>query len=395
MEKYCKKQQKGFVLIGAILGMTIIGAALGGVYYLYKEKNIENNGQLAGEQIRILGQAVDEYISINRDKIANLQSDENMLCQNNGICNLTVAGLKNSGELPNTFSEYNVWKSGYLIQIKREGNPPDYKITGLVLTKEMPANKALKMLGFAVQKGGANAGTNLTDLNKISGNSGVWSYTNKDFSIISNTKYQLAYRVGYNASQYSPYLRRDGSLPMTGPLNMNKHNIQNLNILETDNAQVNNSLNVNGNTNINGHLTGNLVPRQTVTAGKNCSPNGLIAKSENGSLLSCVNGMWESPNGEKFGSYTLTECGWRSSFDERGVDYLYLFDTNSIAKHNSNFCLTENKLTGKCSCPAGTTPKAVGTSTCATKNFRGSNSDSIGTTRTYYRTEYRCLSRRR
>ena len=65
------KKQKGSLLIGAILGLLVIGSVITYGYSYFKEKSIIDKGKLAGEQIRLLGQAVDEYISINRDKIAN------------------------------------------------------------------------------------------------------------------------------------------------------------------------------------------------------------------------------------------------------------------------------------------------------------------------------------
>lgn len=38
----------------------------------------------------------------------------------------------------------------------------------------------------------------------------------------------LAFRVGYNSALYALYLRRDGTLPMTGNLNMGGHSIINV-----------------------------------------------------------------------------------------------------------------------------------------------------------------------
>ena len=308
MKKYdIKSREKGIALTSIILGLALIGAASAIAYKSYQDKQIVEQGRLAGEQIRLLGQAVDEYISINRDQIANLRSNDILKCQNNGVCDITVAGLRNTGELPSTFSDYNSFKSPYKIQIKREGNPPDYKITGIIVTSESPDTKPLKILGYAVKGGGANAGTNLADTSKISGNSGLWSYTKRDFDIISDSQYQLAYRVGYNASQYSPYLRRDGSLPMTGSLSMDRHSIRNVDYMDAQNLQVNNGLNVggrsvignlhiNGDTTMGGRLTGDVIPRQVVVAGQGCSPNGLIARDQTGLTLSCVNGAWTASN---------------------------------------------------------------------------------------------------
>ena len=310
--KKLKYKQKGSLLIGAILVMGLIGVGSIWAWESYKEKQIVDKAKLAGEQIRLLGQATDEYISIHRDKIANLQSDGNIKCQQNGLCELTIIGLKQSGELPSSFSEHNSWGSEYKIQIKREGTPPDYKISGIIVTADSPTTKSMKILGYATKEGGANAGNNLIDINKITGNAGLWSFNPKDFNIISNTKYQLAYRVGYNASQYSPYLRRDGSLPMTGPLDMAWHNVRNIDNLNAKNGQINDSLNisgrtttgnlhVNGDTTMGGKLTGDVIPRQTVSIGQSCSPNGLLGKDHSGMLLNCVNGVWGAVGSQSSG----------------------------------------------------------------------------------------------
>lgn len=287
-----KYKKHGIGLVGIMLTLLIVGSITSGLIYTYNEYKIQEKGRLSGEQIRNLGQAVDEYISINRDKIANLQSDGNIRCQANGFCELTVAGLRRTGELPNSFNDKNVWGSEYKIQIKREGVPPDYKISGIVVTTSEPPKSLVKILGTAVQSGGANAGNNLTDIQKMSGNSGAWSYTKSDFNIISNTEYQLSYRIGYNASQYSPYLRRDGSLPMTGHLDMAGHNINNINYMNANTGQFNGNLSVNGDGYVGGKLTSDLIPKQTVVQGQGCSPNGLIAKTSNGRILSCVDGRY-------------------------------------------------------------------------------------------------------
>ncbi|RVT55586.1 shufflon system plasmid conjugative transfer pilus tip adhesin PilV, partial [Klebsiella pneumoniae] len=60
-----------------------------------------------------------------------------------------------------------------------------------------------------------------------SGHSGQWSETSANFNNITSTG-QLAFRVGYNSALYSFYLRRDGTLPMTGDLNLDGHNINNI-----------------------------------------------------------------------------------------------------------------------------------------------------------------------
>lgn len=357
--KLLKNNKKGFSLLGIMLGMFIFSGIIASCFVIYRNSQISKQGQLAGEQIRILGQAVDEYISIHHNMIANLESDQNLKCNKNGICEITVDGLRNSGELINSFSNVNTFGSEYKIQIKREGNPPEYKISGLVITTKSPDNKPLKVLGFAVQTGGANAGNNLIDPQIISGNSGAWKYTKNDFNIISDSEYQLAYRVGYNASQYSPYLRRDGTLPMTGNLNLDKYNINNAKSINAEQAnmgevntnkinanegQINNNININGHTNtgslhvngdanINGRLIGDLLPKQTVQTGNNCSPNGLIGKDQIGNLLSCVNGFWANIGGQSSGvkDYLYFDSG--SNFPRYGLSVNEYLCTITSFKH--------------------------------------------------------------
>ncbi|CER10127.1 prepilin-type N-cleavage/methylation domain-containing protein [Salmonella enterica subsp. enterica serovar Typhi] len=60
-----------------------------------------------------------------------------------------------------------------------------------------------------------------------SGHSGQWSETSANFNNITSAG-QLAFRVGFNSALYSVYLRRDGTLPMTGDLNLDGHNINNV-----------------------------------------------------------------------------------------------------------------------------------------------------------------------
>lgn len=356
-----KKYKKGFGMVGIMLSLVIVGAITSGMFVWYKDRQIQIKGELAGEQIRLLGQAVDEYISINYDKIANLESDQNLKCKNAGFCQITVEGLKKSGELPNTFLNLNSWGSEYKIELKREGISPNYKITGIVVTKDAPTTKPVKILGNAVKNGGANAGNNLINIKKISGNSGAWYYTKSDFDIISDSEYQLAYRVGYNASQYSPYLRRDGTLPMTGNLDLSGHNINNIGILRSNQVATDfmrsNNVNVERDLSVNGTLNGNLVPKQTVIPGQPCSPIGLVAKNETGALVSCVNGYWaniSSNNGEVY-LFRVHSGMATYSYHKNYIDK-YTMKSETVLKVGTNLngdCLYSSLQNRQCGCGVG------------------------------------------
>ncbi|SQC93855.1 Uncharacterised protein [Cedecea neteri] len=81
------------------------------------------------------------------------------------------------------------------------------------------------LLGKSMQTAGIDSGVSkLTST--VSGYGGQWSEKASDYNNITSTGL-LAYRVGYNSAMYSVYLRRDGTLPMTGDLNMGTKNIYN------------------------------------------------------------------------------------------------------------------------------------------------------------------------
>lgn len=144
----------------------------------------------------------------------------------------------------------------------------------------------------------------------------------------------IAMNNNYDSQGFASFLRRDGTLPMTGDLNLKdatgtRHNINNA---ETVNAQnVNAALDVVAGRDVwaTGSVTaewlhstkdaqidrsltsmGRLYAREYVEVsgwaaqGQGCSPNGLIANSGNGPLF-CQSGVWKDPTATAPG----TLCG--------------------------------------------------------------------------------------
>lgn len=134
-----------------------------------------------------------------------------------------------------------------------------------------------------MQIAGIDSGMTRTTSNAF-GYGGQWSETSANFNNITSAG-QLAFRVGFNSALYSIYLRRDGTLPMTGNLNMggqSVYNAQNITangttttgILKTNAAAtVGTTLNVAGVTTLrsdlnvygNGQIYGNLNSNNTVS----------------------------------------------------------------------------------------------------------------------------------
>ena len=286
------KNNKGFTLIELILVISI-GSLISFLSFQELIKKQDNLlAQSAGEQINKVGNAVNSYIAVHYDDLSKLQNSTNNTTDpgprtcitSTGICTITIQTLINEGILPSTFSGTNSFNSGYSISLKRTGSSPYYNINGIVLTNNSWIGSGNKvrydLLGTAMQKAGIDSGMSNSSTNKISGYNGSWSVDNTTFSNINKTGL-LAYQVGYGSYSYSIYLRRDGTLPMTGNLDMGSQNINNVNnitasgaiqsatIKSTGAITVGTTLNVSGvttlsGTNVNGVLNAN---SNFVTAG--------------------------------------------------------------------------------------------------------------------------------
>ena len=279
------KNNKGFTLIELILVISI-GSLISFLSFQELIKKQDNLlAQSAGEQINKVGNAVNSYIAVHYDDLSKLQNSTNNTTDpgprtcitSTGICTITIQTLINEGILPSTFSGTNSFNSGYSISLKRTGSSPYYNINGIVLTNNSWIGSGNKvrydLLGTAMQKAGIDSGMSNSSTNKISGYNGSWSVDNTTFSNINKTGL-LAYQVGYGSYSYSIYLRRDGTLPMTGNLDMGTQSINNAKditasgttqsgtLRSTGATAVGTTLNVAGlttlaETNINGQLNAN------------------------------------------------------------------------------------------------------------------------------------------
>ncbi|EAA0682555.1 TPA: shufflon system plasmid conjugative transfer pilus tip adhesin PilV [Escherichia coli] len=264
-------KKKGFTL----LEVTIV-LGIGTLIAFMKFQDMRNDQEAVladnvGTQIKQLGEAVNRYISIRYDKISTLSSSNNQssdpgprTCSAAG-CEITYQTLINEGLLPVGYTGTNAQKASYKIVLKRSGTAPDYVINGLITTAspwEEGGRIRYDLLGKAVQAAGVDGG--MSRNTKIaSGYGGQWSENSNSYSNITGGGL-LAYRVGYNSSMYSVYLRRDGTLPMTGDLNLGGKSIKNIKdmtasgttttgaLKTTGNASVASDLSVGGTSTLNG-----------------------------------------------------------------------------------------------------------------------------------------------
>ena len=229
------KLKKGFSLLELTLVLGI-GVAVAFIKFQDMKNEQENiNADIAGQEIQRIGSAVNNYISLRYDKLSTLSNaagngtDPGPRTCSGSICTITYQTLINEGILPSGYVPKNSFSStDYTIQLKRSGTSPNYVIDGVVLTNAAwveGGRVRYDLLGKAMQSAGIDSATTKTT-SQMNGFGGTWTLQQSDFSAI-NKQGLLGFRVGYNASLYSAYLRRDGTLPMTGNLDMGNQDIKN------------------------------------------------------------------------------------------------------------------------------------------------------------------------
>lgn len=232
------KIKKGFSLLELTL---VLGVGTMVAFMKFQDMKNEQESIMAsavGQQMKQIGEAVNGYINIRYDKLSTLSNaagtgtDPGPRTCSGSVCEITYQTLINEGLLPSTYTGTNANKSSYKIILKRDGTSPNFVINGLITTSTAwieGGKTRYDLLGNAMQTAGIDSGmTKTTSI--ASGYSGQWTETSANFNNITSAG-QLAFRVGFNSALYSVYLRRDGTLPMTGDLNLDGHNINNVDAL--------------------------------------------------------------------------------------------------------------------------------------------------------------------
>lgn len=149
---------------------------------------------------------------------------------------ITLEDLKNAGLLPTVYKNQTPFGGTINMEVvATAGTTPT--LTGLVTTSpwlDGNGTPRYDLLGAAVRRIGAQGGVTFYTTDTVSGLNGLWSATNGggapgpgQFTFI-NAAGQLAVRSYGDTSGYDNiYLRRDGTLPMLGNLDMGFHDINN------------------------------------------------------------------------------------------------------------------------------------------------------------------------
>lgn len=319
-----KQNKKGFSLLELILVLSV-GSMMAFIKFQDMKNNQENMmADTVGNQIKQIGGAVNRYISIHYDKLSTLSSSSSQssdpgprTCSSNG-CEITYQTLVNEGFLPVGYTGVNMQKSSYKIVLKRAGIAPNFVINGLITTTS-PWREGRKyrydLLGKAMQVAGIDSGMTQSAA-LVSGLQGAWTETSSAFNNITAAGL-LAYRVGYDSSMYSVYLRRDGTLPMTGNLNMANQDINNArnitaagttttNILHSKgDTNIGVNLNVGGNAQVNGVInSNNTVSGTTITSrGETYTQNWFRTMGDGGVYFQKWGGGWNMTDANTIQAY--------------------------------------------------------------------------------------------
>lgn len=236
--KKTNKRNKGFTLLELILVLGIGSLALIGFVQMEQKRQETLAAENSGGQINEVGQALGQYINMNNSYLQtavplNTTSAAiplSVMQSSTGTTTIGGVAVPNRLLLPTTYLNRLVFPTvspvTYSIYLRNNAGT----IVGLILTNGGIVDKTgatrYDWAGTAMKKAGSNAGIAFGLATQISGLNGVWTLTNAQFPAI-NTLGQFGYRVAYQGTYDSTYLRLDGMYPMNGNLNMGNYNIKN------------------------------------------------------------------------------------------------------------------------------------------------------------------------
>lgn len=273
-----RRSQSGFTLLEVLLAIGI-SLTIGAVALTEMRRDNESQqAKAVGQQLASVGAALNTYMALQYDNIVALSEQPGpgpgavddpapRYCTPNvttidgnpvAICTVTIETLMRSGTLPRNFSGRNAFGAGYDLYIRVIGTGPTPIVDGLVMVNEPyttgGSTPRYELMGQAMQEAGADSGMTRTLANSMEGLNGTWrddawpgvTHGGRTYTGV-NRLGLLGYRVGYGSSAFAAFLRRDGTLPMTGSLFMEHHDIKDVGGLDAEYAYIDNQIQLNTN----------------------------------------------------------------------------------------------------------------------------------------------------
>lgn len=230
-----KKGQSGFALLELSIALLVAAMSLTAYAWSKQVELRERRGALHGELLAEANNALDQYMTTYFSGIVgpgNVAGVADKMAP-------TIAELRSLNLLTDSFSSTPLFGGSYKTVVTCVPAPcsPDSKLSGRVwgslpilnpLTERVDGAALASALAALSGEGGASQ---LEDAAKIEWSTGA-STPNPEGSVVGI----LVARSGDGSAQFNQFLRRDGSLPMTGNLDMGGMEVDGLRTVAIDEA---------------------------------------------------------------------------------------------------------------------------------------------------------------
>lgn len=324
-----KRVQKGFLLPQLAVAVTVVSLAMAYVGNHYwrttLDQNRDDKAKMVGERLAKVSDAVKTYATTFFTQIQLNQpiSRNGYTLAAQRALSPTPADLSALGFLPSTATNpviYNGQSIDYnvVMQVNTQSgcSVPSCSLLFSVITSAplqipdstTPDVRRATLAANAASPG--NAGVALPS--SMGGNPGVF-VTNGGTVLTTNPSGVaglVAMTDGYDSQGFFEFLRRDGSLPMTGTLNMQdtsgtKHDIANANDIDSVNVTASDSVTGNKVTSTGRLKSGEYLQLDGVAVeGGSCQPR-TMALDSGGLALTCQSGRWARLRTYRFDKTTI------------------------------------------------------------------------------------------
>lgn len=271
MRSISKLRQAGFMLIELSLAFALLSMML--FYQVRQERDqlVEDYGEAHGRQMKTVADAANAYAVTYYNQVLNNTAVTGVAV----TLQPTVAELATLGFLSAGYGSTTMFGGGYNIVLTLTPAActlPNCNIAGYVNTTQpilVDAVVSAKAIGKALGEIGPDGGAAQIAGATINGMNGGWSMVNP---VAGQPRGIMAVRLGAGSLAFAQFLRRDGSLPMTGNLDMGGQNVTNAALMAFSATQ---------------------------TAGNACT-TGQVGRDATGELMACVSGAWKQAGGGKW-----------------------------------------------------------------------------------------------
>lgn len=317
---FARQEQGGFALISVMLALALFTSIVSLELYRQQQARLDASADIVGKSLVQVQRAANTLLSDYRDKFVAASAGQSVTIQvgtGQSARNVTIANwnaptvtelIQLSVGLPPGFQNLTNTGGSYMLSVQKVPSgciPTNCNLEGLVwITSPIRDMGSVDFVraGLALKAIGADGAVSTQEAPAtLAGYQGRWSTPNP---VTPASGGILAARIGYASSEWSPYVRLDGSKYMTGDLNMGGNSVVNalqfLTVLKTAGSACT-DLGGLGSGVVNGKGVAMVCRDGTwqqsggkfANPGDPCTPDGTIAASLiNDEELVCKNGRY-------------------------------------------------------------------------------------------------------